>query len=54
MIWPPHFLQYCRPLFSVFMKRATNSAPFVTFTSSGFHKVNALTGPADHERQELQ
>jgi hypothetical protein len=31
-----------------------NSLPRVTLTRSGFHKVNALTGPADHERQELQ
>ena len=26
----------------------------VTRTASDFHKVNALTGAADHERHELQ
>jgi hypothetical protein len=30
------------------------SAPVVTFTAAGDHRVKALTGPADHERQELQ
>src|SRR3954468_9890497 len=29
-------------------------APFVTFTFSGFHSVNAFTGAADQERQESQ
>jgi hypothetical protein len=30
------------------------SAPAMTFTASGFQSVNAFTGPADHERHELQ
>jgi hypothetical protein len=30
------------------------SAPRVTRTDSGFHSVNALTGDADHVRQESQ
>jgi hypothetical protein len=34
--------------------RPMSSRPFVTFTFSGFHSVNALTGPADQERHELQ
>jgi hypothetical protein len=54
MIWPPQFVQYCRPLLFVFIKRARALAPFVTLTFSGFHKVKALTGAADHDRQELQ
>jgi hypothetical protein len=33
---------------------ATFSAPDVIRTASGFHKLKALTGPPDHERQELQ
>jgi hypothetical protein len=36
------------------MKRPMNSAPLITLTFSGFHKVKALTGAADQERQELQ
>jgi hypothetical protein len=36
------------------MEWATNSAPLITFTLSGFHKVKAFTGAADHDRQELQ
>jgi hypothetical protein len=31
-----------------------NSFPRVTFTFSGFHSVNAFTGPADHDRHERQ
>lgn len=30
------------------------SSPRVIFKASGFHKVNALTGPADQCRQESQ
>jgi hypothetical protein len=30
------------------------SAPLVTSTFSGFHSVKALTGDADHDRQEVQ
>jgi hypothetical protein len=26
----------------------------LTLTFSGFHSVKALTGPADHDRQEAQ
>jgi hypothetical protein len=47
-------VQYCLSLIFVFMKCPTNSAPFVTFTVSGFHKVNAFTGAADQDQQELQ
>jgi hypothetical protein len=31
-----------------------NSAPLVTFTLSGFHRVKAFAGEADHDRQESQ
>ena len=27
---------------------------FVTFTALGCHRLNALTGPPDHERQDWQ
>jgi hypothetical protein len=47
-------VQNWRSLIAVFLKWPTNWAPFVTFTSSGFHRVKAFTGPADQERQELQ
>jgi hypothetical protein len=30
------------------------SAPRVTVSASGFHKENALTGPADQWRQDSQ
>jgi hypothetical protein len=30
------------------------SAPDVIRTASGFQRLKALTGPPDHERQELQ
>ena len=39
---------------AVFSKVPTCSAPAFTFTASAFQSVKALTGPADHERQELQ
>lgn len=29
-------------------------APLVTFSESGFQRVKALTGPADHVRQDVQ
>ena len=32
----------------------TSSAPLATLTASGFHSVNALTGPADQLRHEAQ
>jgi hypothetical protein len=32
----------------------TLSAPRVIFTASGFHKVKALTGPADQLRHDSQ
>ena len=54
MICPPHLVQNLRSLTGVFMNLPMNSAPLVTFTFSGFHRVKAFTGPADHERQELQ
>lgn len=54
MKWPPHCLQNSRSLVSVLRKWPTNSAPLVTLTLSGFHNMNAFTGPADQERQELQ
>jgi hypothetical protein len=41
-------------LASVFMNLAMNSAPFVTRTFWGFHRVNAVTGAADQERQDEQ
>ncbi len=43
-----------RWLNAVFSKVPTCSAPAFTFTASAFHSVKALTGAADHERQELQ
>jgi len=30
------------------------SAPSVIRSASGFHRVNAFTGPADHVRQDSQ
>src|SRR5260370_27142301 len=54
MRWPPHLVQYLRSLTGVFMNLPTNSAPFVTFTFSGFHKGKAFTGPADQNRLERQ
>jgi hypothetical protein len=52
--WPPHFLQYFRSLAAVFWNIPTCSAPAVTCTALGFQSVKALTGDADHERQERQ
>jgi hypothetical protein len=46
--------QYCRWLNFVFENVATCSAPEVTRTASGFHRVKALTGAADHERHDRQ
>jgi hypothetical protein len=43
-----------RLLVGFFEKPATRLAPRVTRTASGFHSVNALTGDADHARQESQ
>src|SRR5262249_39306768 len=52
MRWPPHRVQYCRWLTGVFWKVATCSAPDVTRTASGFQRLKAFTGAADHERQD--
>ncbi len=52
--WPPHFLQYLRSLSGVLVKVATFSSPAVMRTASGFHRLKALTGPPDQERQERQ
>jgi hypothetical protein len=30
------------------------SDPAVTVTESGFHRLNALTGPPDHDRHDRQ
>ncbi len=30
------------------------SMPLVIVSASGFHKVNAFTGAADHDRQDSQ
>jgi hypothetical protein len=46
--------QYCLWLNGVFENVAICSAPAVTFRESGFHRVNAVTGAPDQERQELQ
>jgi hypothetical protein len=47
-------VQNCRSLASVFLKWPICSAPLVILTFSGFHKVKAFTGPADHARQDSQ
>jgi len=52
--WPPHLAQYWRSLSGVFEKVATCSAPRVTRTASGFHRLKALTGPPDQERHDRQ
>ena len=54
MRWPPHLVQYCRWLSGVFWNVATCSAPDVTRTASGFHRLKAFTGPPDHDRQDRQ
>ena len=46
---PPHFLQYWRSLMGVLANVATY-APAVTFTSSGFQREKALTGPPEQEQ----
>jgi hypothetical protein len=46
--------QYLRWLVAVFSKVATCCDPELTRTASGFQRLNALTGPPDHERQERQ
>ena len=51
---PPHFRQYVRWLSGVFWKVATCSAPDVIRRASGFHRLNALTGPPDQDRHERQ
>ena len=47
-------MQYWRWLTGVFWCMPMCSRPAVTLTASGFHRLNALTGPPDHERQERQ
>jgi hypothetical protein len=49
---PPHARHYFRTV--VFRKLATLSAPLVIRTDSGTHIVKALTGLADHWRQDVQ
>ena len=39
--WPPQRGQNCRSLISILLKWPTNSFPFVTATSSAFHKRQA-------------
>jgi hypothetical protein len=41
-----------RWLVAVFENVATCSAPEVIRTASGFQRLKAFTGPADHERQD--
>src|SRR5262249_39036321 len=43
-----------RWLSGVFWNVAMCSAPDVTRTASGFHRLKAFTGPPDHERQDRQ
>ena len=31
-----------------------SAAPFVTRTASGFHRLNAFTGPPDQDRHDAQ
>jgi hypothetical protein len=54
MMCPPHLEQNWRSLIGVVAKVETYSSPAVTFTASGFHKLNALTGPADQDLHDLQ
>jgi hypothetical protein len=54
MTCPPHFVQNFLWLALVSAKVASLSFPFTTLTWSGFHSVNAFTGPALHARQSLQ
>src|SRR5436309_478774 len=46
--------QYLRSLSGVFLNVATLRSPDVIFTAVGFHRLKALTGPPDHERQDWQ
>jgi hypothetical protein len=46
-MWLPHLVQYRRSLISLLLNFPRNSAPFVSFTFSHFHNVNALTGAAE-------
>jgi hypothetical protein len=43
-----------RKLTGVLLYVPMSLAPLVIWTDSGFHSVNALTGPADQLRHELQ
>src|SRR4051794_9289200 len=52
--WPPQRAQYWRWLISVLAYVATCSSPPVTRTAAGGHRLKALTGPPDQERQEVQ
>src|SRR5258708_3833059 len=54
MTCPPHCLHHLRKLVGVLLYVLMSSAPLVILTESGCHRVNALTGPADQLRQELQ
>lgn len=54
MICPPHCVQNFRALFSVLLNVPIVSAPFVTFTESGFQSEKAFIGPADQDRQSSQ
>jgi hypothetical protein len=53
-MWPPQILHHLRKLCGVLLKVPMLSAPCVTSTASGFHKVKALTGPADQRRHDSQ
>jgi hypothetical protein len=54
MMCPPHFLQNRRSEFGTLVYSPTKSCPLVIRTLSGFQRLNALTGPADHARQDAQ
>ncbi len=49
-LWKPEAVQITSGAQHV----ATCCAPDVISTASGFHSVNAFTGPPDHDRHELQ
>src|SRR5262245_60630227 len=54
MTCPPHDAHHWRRLRGVLAWVRNSSAPRVTLTARLGHSVNALTGPADHSRHELQ
>src|ERR1700759_986442 len=54
MTCPPQLLHHLRKLVGGLLYVPTLSAPLVIWTDARSHRVNALTGPADQLRQEVQ